>query len=392
MAFSSCTDDEPILPAPTPTDETPREVGRSVLVYMMADNSLGRDGYDRENLADMIAAVRDGLVNDARIIIYHDDAKADHPMLKEVTANGLRIIKEYDNALRSVTRERFSQVVADFKAIAPANRYGLVIWSHATGWLETGEREVSLGFTGDNGVTPLWVGEDRGHYMNVTSLAQVLEGEGFDYIYFDCCHMASVESLYELRHCADKFVASAAELPAEGTRYYEALPLLTAQTPNLERAAKVTFDYYNSLSGSARTCTFSVIDARRLDTLAAATRAIYDMHPEAPATYFPQPFERQKSNGSPCYLFDFADYIDALEVEDPADADTLQTLKAQWHRALDEAVTYAASTPWIFNRLKIDHHCGLSTYILFNSQYADDGGYRMLQWYDDVASHLFTAS
>lgn len=381
--LAACSDDPEVArPRPnTSATETPQECGRAVLVYMLADNSLGADGYDRENLADMIAAARDGLLGDNRLIIYHDDRKADRPMMKEVTPYGLKILKEYDNGMNSTNPRRMEEAVADFKRLAPARNYGLIFWSHATGW-----PLGNMPMANSSAITPQWVGEDRGSHLDVNQLADVLRGEGFDYIYFDCCHLASVEALYELRDVADWFVGSAAELPAEGMPYYRTLPYLMADEADLVGAATQTFTKYDQLTGMARTSTMSVVKASELDALASATASLYALHPSLPADYAGQRFERPKSNGESCYLFDFEDYIKNLDFGGNNAAASLAV--NQWEAALHRAVVYHASTPWIFNTIQVKAHCGLTTYILRSQSDAANKGYAELQWFRDVASSL----
>lgn len=383
-AVTACSgSDEPApVPAPEPAGKN-EPVDRAVLLYMLADNSLGRGGFDRQNLADMIQACRDGAFDGNRLIIYHDDSKAEKPMLKEVTPLGLKILKEYDAAPLSVAPGRMEEVIGDFKRIAPADRYGLILWSHATGWLINGENSANT-----SGATPLWFGEDRRNYMNIPVLAGVLEGKGFDYIYFDCCHMASLESLYELRDAADIFAGSCAELPSEGMPYCTALPYLMKKDADLTGAAKATFGKYDVLTGRDRTCTMSVIDARQLDRLAGATRDFYATQPTLPEDYTGQPFERPRLNGEPCYLFDYQDYIDALYFENRTSPEVRQAYAAILD-VMDDCVVYQASTPSVFNTIDIDAHCGLTTFILRDPSDADIQGYRTLAWYRDVASALF---
>lgn len=387
--LASCSDEpETAVPRAFENDAVSNgKTGRSVLVYMLADNSLGADGYDRENLAEMIQAAQDGKLGNNRLVIYHDDRKASAPMLKEVTPSGLKILKVYENSLLSTDRRRMQEAIDDFKKVAPAEHYGLIFWSHATGW--------PLANIANNAtdITPQWVGEDRGNYMDITDLSAALQGAGFDYVYFDCCHMASVEALYELRHTADWFVASAAELPAEGMPYYRTLPYLMPAEPDLVAAAKATYDKYDNLTGVGRTSTMSVINASALDGLADATRRLLNHGVHLPSDYTGQPFQRT-SYGSPCYLYDFEDYIHNLQFErsdEIAEGGQLKgsQLISQWEAALSEAVVYQASTPWIFNTIKVDHHCGLTTFILRCPVDANKQGYCNLEWYTDVASHYF---
>ena len=127
-----------------------------------------------------------------------------------------------------------------------------------------------------------------------TGLPQSCRGQGFDYVYFDCCHMASVESLYrDVPHSTRICGQVVAEMPAAGSPYRKILRHLMADTPDLVAAAKATFDHYDAKAGKERTSTMSVIDAAGLEHLAEATRAIFAMHPQLPAQYSPQNFERE---------------------------------------------------------------------------------------------------
>ena len=143
------------------------------------------------------------------------------------------------------------------------------------------------------------------------------------------------------------------------------------------------------MEGMARTLTISVINADGLEHLAQATKAIYSLHPQLPDNYTGQPFERPKYGGVPCYMYDLEHYVTALYSASPNSE--MRRAYAEWLLALDECVTYQAATPWVFNTIKIDSHCGLSTYILRSETDAATHGYRQLSWYTDVASALFAS-
>ena len=88
--------------------------------------------------------------------------------------------------------------------------------------------------------------------------------------------MGSVEVLYELRNVTSRIVASASEIPVDGMPYTKNLPLFFKTTPDLAAAAQNTFEYYNELGGSDRTCTIAVYNLAGMDDLANATRPIYE--------------------------------------------------------------------------------------------------------------------
>lgn len=366
MMLTGCSDHED-GPAP--------ECPRAVLVYMAANNSLGAAHYDTDDLNEMAIAARQGDFGHSRLFVYHHARNA-APVLKEITAYGERIVATYDKSASSVSSARMSRVIDDFRRYAPASRYGIILWSHGSGWIENGmEQSARPNARSEGEMIPLSFGDDGGRYMNVTTLATTLRGKGFDYIYFDCCYMAGVEVAYELRDCASRIVASSTELPASGMPYDETLRYLLKADADLAGAARATFDFYNAMSGQNRTCTISVIDTAGLEALAEATRAVYEANNVTSDGFAPQQFMTYK-----CYLFDFGQYVGDLASQHPG-------LKAGFDNALDNTVIFKASTPRIWNVLPLTHHSGLSTRI---PDYSDDDSYNYdnLQWASDVASAL----
>lgn len=369
VIMSSCESGEPANPADT-TPSTPgaSSVRRTVLVYMVANNSLGASRYDELDLDEMYEART--RLGDARWLVYRAPRDG-APQLLELTDDDWLSHKTYDNDIFSVSSERMSEVIDDVKRIAPAESYGLVLWSHAHGWLQNGLEEPV--------VQAKSFGDDRGHTMNITTLAEVLDGRGFDYIYMDCCYMASVEVAYQLRGVTDHIIASACELPANGMPYDQNVPLLAdGSTESLVRAATNTFDNYDALTGTARTCTMSVIDTSALDRLAAAVRAVYVTSDGVEDGYVPQRFMTVRTG----YYYDLADYLDAH-------TDVSEDIRAEYRAALNEAVIYAAATPYIWNSVPINTHCGLTTYILDSKESAQTKNYYQLEWWDNIASAKF---
>lgn len=389
FGLSSCVD-SPDTPT-DPTEEPPTRVGRTVLVYMASCNSLGADQYDIADLDEMELAFKIGNVNpDSRLLIYHDD-NAGKQSLVEMTAKGRDTLKIYDNTLTAVNVERMQAVFADMKQFSPADAYGLILWSHGSGWLQVGLDEEPLsGTTTDdaqNGsavavaspsdvASPQSWGEHRGQTMKITSLARALDGQGFDYVYFDCCYMSSVEVAYEMRHVTPLIAGSAIELPANGMPYDVNLKYLTAPEADVVAAARSTFNHYDSMNASQRTCAMSVIRTAALDRLAEVSRRVYQLSGGVtPSGYRPQYFQVESN----CRYFDMGQYYDAL-IETTGDSE----LYDQWHQAMDDAIAYCAATPMIWNRLAINSHSGLSTYILRSTTDPSIKGYNTLSWWKDV--------
>jgi len=367
VALTGCSEngDEPDGPG----------VPRSVLVYMVANNSLGSSHFDTADIDEMMTAARQGDFGKSRLFVYHHAHNA-QPVLKEITPEGERVIITYDTPESSVSSTRMNNVIADFKRLAPAQHHGIILWSHGSGWIENGmEAAKAMPQEDANLISPQSFGDDGGRYMNVTTLAKVLQGKGFDFIYFDCCYMAGVEVVYELRLCAPRIVASATELPARGMPYDETLRHLLKSNADLVAAARATFNFYNTLPGQARTCTISVIDTAGLEALADATRDIYSVNNTPSEGFSPQHFMT-----SACYIFDFGQYADDLASRYP-------TLRSNFDNAIENVVVYKASTPELWGIIPLTHHCGLSTYLPDFAK-TNRFNYDNLQWASDVASAL----
>lgn len=347
---------------------------RTVLVYMAASNSLGSGSvkYDYRDIDEMIKAVESHNLKNANILAYHAPYN-ETPSLKLITRHGVEVLKEYDPAPYSVSITRMKEVFNDMREYAPARKYGLVLWSHASGWIF------------NNGTSPeksrSW-GVDRGKEMSIPNLAKALRGEGFDYIYFDCCLMGNIETLYELRGCADHIVASPTETPLDGMPYDQNIPLLAAETPDLTGAAANTYLFYNQHPiPDNQSIAISVYDMARIDHVADVTRSIYAANMQMPTGFSPQTY--YQSFYSPVFnrkFYDLTHYATSL-----IDEDKNPGLTQELNRAIEEFVIYKASTQYMWGSLPLTDCHGVSTFIYSDSNTdADRYNYRDLQWYNDV--------
>lgn len=369
-AMTACHGDGP--------DQPVAKDSRTVLVYIVATNNLGSSGFDTDDIAEMKQAIHAGDLRNGRWLVYRAPADGSAPTLTEFTAGGDKILKTYSTDVSSVSASRMSDVIDDMKSMATSDKYGLVLWSHGSGWQQDGIDE-SAGSGADRQL-PLSFGSDFGKKMNVTTLAGVLDGRGIDYVYFDCCYMSTVEVAYELRHAVKYIVGSPSELPTAGTRYdLNMRYMIDGSESALITAATNTFNHYNSQTAAAdRTCTMGVIRTDRLDELAAATAAVYDLtplpHPGANVTNYRSRYSRQGKS------IDFGEYVSALASAQGIDA----AIVSRFDKALAAAVLYKAATPKIWDEYPVYSTSGLATYVFNNPDDFDVSGYPELQWAADV--------
>lgn len=360
--------------------EPQRPATRTVLVYMAANNNLGHNGLDDLDIKEMETAVKAGAVPEgSHLIVYHAPYRQ-QPELIEVTPTGTVTLKSYEGSVTagtSLTVDRMREVLADTETLAGADTYGLVFWSHGTGWVETsmsrGGNAVSRMSPVDSSsmIQPLSFGDDNGYEMKITSIASALSGRRFDFLYFDCCLMGGVEVCYEMRAFAPVIVASPLELQTEGMPYDKNVPVFFEEKPDLVKAATNTYNHYRNVSNGIA---MVVVDTEALDGLAAATRDIMATGVLPSADYIPVKFWNSRR-----YAFvDMTHYITSLP-------GVSSSLLNAWQSAYDKAVIYKAATPTCYGYDLTDFG-GLACAYLAGPSDADKWGYRNQAWWKDVMS------
>ena len=364
-------------PTPDPDDLTTH---RTVLVYMVADNTLGTTwGCDQADLDEMLKAAGEGALNGGRLIVYHNrpgTTRGKVPQLLEVTKNGLVTLKEYpdDPMIYSVDPERMQEVIADTKQLAPAKDYGLVLWSHANSWLENMGSNDEGNYRGGRAF-----GDDRGKHMKLTTLASTLDGNYFSFIYFDCCLMGTVEVAYEMRKLTPVIVASPTELPIDGMPYDRNLSAFFVNgLPDMLLAARNTYEWYSEPDAIDPYCQMVVINTDGLPDLADASRAIFsDVTSYPTSTTGIQKYVR--SGAGKCYIYDFKEYMTMASEENNARL-------AAFNAAFDATVAGAYTTSMGIGSLVIRSYNGLGSHIILSADDVTYRGYNNCAWYREVVA------
>ena len=375
LALMGCTKDV----------EDPRypHSSRVVLVYMAGDNSLG--GYVRDNLD----AMRQGMASapaGSRTIAYVDTPDG-NPRLLEVTSSGTQILYTWPSAHNSASAATVREVIDRMRTLAPADRYGLVLWSHGLAWMPswaTGYLTRSKARIGDTWPTTKWFGQDTGEnpagYLDVEQLSEAIPSGVFDWILFDACFMASAETLYALRDKAERIVCSPAEVIADGFPYAEIMAELLRPEPDLRAVCETYYrNYADDPRPAYRSATVSLVETSQLEALVGATASVLGAalatDPEALAGMELdrlQPLDRYRRH----FLFDMGSVVGELETRGLVPA----SLAGAWRAQLARTVIYEAHTPTMLG-LALDECCGLSMYVPY-ADYADlNEYYRTLDWY-----------
>lgn len=222
MTFlSACDKDHKIAPARSNARKT-------VVVYMAAENSLS--GIASEDMSEMYTGRAD-IPQDCNLVVYVDNSStpAIFTFSSEKGRELWKNLPEQDSCDSLVFRNTLTEILQAF----PADSYGLVMWSHASGWIPgpdntfpqtqnvRQESRPRKSFGIDNNKNMSGYGSNTGNELNIPVMRRMLEQVGvhWDYIFFDACFMQCVEVDYELRNICDYIIASPAEIPGDGAPY-----------------------------------------------------------------------------------------------------------------------------------------------------------------------------
>lgn len=343
----------------------------SILFYVSANNSLST--YAENSIEDLIKGYipADGKKENVLLVYYHNENMA--PTLTKYTKDKKgevveEVIITYPASQNSSDITVFKQVLSDADEAAKCNRHGLILWSHATGWLPEGyyssPSDAAQGAYRSMSVQEDFIdpyadivksfGEDNGKEIDIKDLAAALSHH-YDFILFDCCLMACIEVAYELRDKCDFIVFSPTEILAQGFPYTTIMePLFNGKNREeaLKSVCKQYFDLYDTQSGVYRSATVTMVRSAYLNDLAATVKGIFANNRSKMSEVNPDDVQRYFRFNKK-WFYDFGDYVSRIATE---------AEYAQFASAMDKAIAYKATTEHFLD-IPIKKYSGLSTYI-----------------------------
>ncbi len=391
VAMSSCSDNEPPAPEP-PSPGVPTQSETSILLYAVASNNLW---YDLQNdVNEMIAGAAQLDLSQSDIWVYSLTPK-DDPTLRHLVRGQdgeleLEVVKEYSKEQYSTDPARISGVIDDYISLSEASHRGLILWSHASGWTpafashEVPQPSVTPDSRGGLHIADASYEDVANHafgvdqYLGQTDQCDIIElddaipASTFDFIWFDCCYMSSIEVIYQLRDKASTIVAYPTEVASEGMPYQLTIPHMAAKDFDLVEAAKAMANYF--LDGG-QVVTIAVVDTSALPDLAAAAETA--VKGTRISTRELQLYSRSP-NGP---FYDFGQYTRSWGASLGEQWDA-----ARFEQALQNAVIYKAASATGFDRRPInpENFSGLSVH--YFDDFEDDASeyYKRLDWFRDV--------
>ncbi len=335
------------------------EYKRVVVLYMAANNNL--KSFAEQNLVSLKEGYIPGKSSKDILLVYLH-LKGNDPKL-------MRLFKEKDGVVvedivapytheNSANSDVLKAVLNKVKVIFPAKEYGLILWSHATGWLPEGYYDATPIYAQHvyiedpyKDLVKSFGKDDGGGEIEVKDLKYALPYK-FSFIIFDCCLMGGIETIYELRDKADYLIASPTEIMAYGFPYKELMSSLFLQKLDLTKTCQLYFDHYNNQDGIYKSATISIYKTQYLEELSNLTKTIFNNHREKIWTLDMkdvQPYFRLNKR----WFWDLGDLISLIAT--PTENDAFNVL-------LNKVVINKWSTPYFLD-LEIKRYSGISTYI-----------------------------
>lgn len=274
LIFLASCDADPVSLKVTPVVvEKGDTARRTLLVYMMAENSLAN--YASLDIAEIEEAVA-SVPEDCRLFVYNDDRSFPTLCHYFSLSNGETGNSVFHPFAHDVCSSDTATLGALFDYILkdyPTEKLDVVLWSHGDGWLRAPlgmppQRSIGID-NGDNSYSNNVAGA-----IEMEELAALLKRlpAKVDRVLFDACFMQCAESAYALRNSAEWIIASPAEIPGDGALYSAVLPeffqsdgperiidayvrgyenepagavLSAVHAPSMQHLADVTYSYVN---------------------------------------------------------------------------------------------------------------------------------------------------
>lgn len=346
---------------------------RVVILYLAANNNLS--SYAANN----IVSLKEGYlppVDDRDILLVYSHLSGSNPKLLRLYKDNSGkaqedVVVDFEKQ-NSATPQVLENLLNKAKTIFPAEEYGLILWSHSSGWLPEGYYSNPAEFNAYmpdpySGMVKSF-GEDSGVEMEITDLSDAIPYH-FSFIIFDCCFMGGIEGAYELKDKCDYIVASPTEILATGFPYDQIMKPLFENTADLNETCEIFYNYYNGMSGAYKSATIAIYQTDKLQKVAEESKVIFNNNRSKIATLDMSKIQKYYRLDKH-WFYDLSDLVKSIAT--PSEFYSFKT-------ALNNAVI-AKWTTGYFIDLPIESYSGISTYIQNPANTYLDNFYKGYHW------------
>ena len=366
-----------------PEQQPAKRSGCTVLAYLISNSPKSLEGNLQDNVVDMymaLAEIKDSCtllvfyrpqeyssyLDVPTLLCFDTDGRGNINNLPALTGTHLTFEsvcqvaqkKEYTmNSQIATDPVVMEEVLKDMQKIAPSDSYGLILGSHASGWMK------------GNSVQSKAFGDDDGYNINIPDLADVLKNsfsEKLDFVLFDACMMGTAEVGYELKEITSHCIASVMETPALGFPYKQIFSYLYSE--NIDYSAVChEFISFNKINNAWGTC--AVMDCSQMENLASAVKAKLLEWQDALSSVSMQNVQQYGVNSYKYFSYDVLDFFRELGRKSGVVKTTdLNEAIASVQSALNQAVIAKDclfGVDYDFDGLVIDgtRFCGIGMYI-----------------------------
>lgn len=364
-----------------PEQQPAKRSGRTVLAYLISNNAgTSLDNDLRNNVIDMYTALGNMKESCTLLVFYRPytgDTPLSKPTLMSFYADGRGNINNvaaltgseltFDAVCRIAQKKEYTmnsqiatdpavmeEVFTDMQTVAPSDSYGLILGSHASGWMK-GTSVPTKAF-----------GDDDGYNIDIPDLADVLKNsfsEKLDFVLFDACMMGTAEVGYELRETTSYCIASVMETPVYGFPYDQILPYLYSENVDYSAVCH-EFISFNKTKDAWGTC--AVMDCCQMENLASAVKAKLSEWQDALSSVSMRNVQQYGVNNYKYFSYDVLDFFRELGGKSGVAETDLNEVIASIQTVLNEAVIAKECIPNPSNssfRVDEARFCGIGMYI-----------------------------
>ncbi len=232
----------------------------TIMVYMCGTDLESRSGMGTSDLQEMLAA---DLGDNVNLIVYtggcsgwrNNVVSSSKNQIYQVKDGKLRLLEE-ETAVSMTDPNTLVDFIKWCDKNYPANRNQLIFWDHGGGSISGYGYDEKFKSSGS---------------MNLAEINQALKKAGvtFDFVGFDACLMATLETALMLTPYADYLIASEETEPGVGWYYTDWLTKLGKNTsmPTVEIGKNIVDDFVDTCATQCRgqKTTLSVVDLAELE-------------------------------------------------------------------------------------------------------------------------------
>ncbi len=235
----------------------------TLMVYMCGSNLESDGGYASSDLEEMLKAT---LADEINLLVYTGGAKKWFDFgisnrtnqIYQVKDHKLNLVKDNIGQKSMAEPNTLLEFMNFAKQNYKADRYALIFWDHGGG--------AVTGFGLDE------VNSKKNDFLTIDEIKSVVDkfGPKLDFVGFDACLMANVETAYALKNGANYLVASEETEPGTGWDYIKVLNGLSKDTAqNASAVGKNIVDSFIALNSSYRNpdATLSCVDLSKMDNV-----------------------------------------------------------------------------------------------------------------------------